>query len=342
MDYKCILNELTAQIAVSGYEGIMTDYLSKKFGQYCESVEVDKFYNVIGIKKGAGKSRKKVMLTAHIDEIGLMVKSIDEKGFIKFTNIGGIDSRILLAQEVVIHGKKDIYGIIGAKPPHLLASGETKKAVKMQELTIDTGMDVEKVKEYVSIGDVITFKAKSLHLHKDKVSSKSIDNRAGVAALIGVMEEMSDIKHKDDLYFVSTTQEEVKLVGAKTVTYRINPDIAIVIDVCHGDMPNAPKDETYKLGKGPAIGLGPNLHRGYTREIIETAKGEGIPYQIDVEPGNTGTEAWAVQVSRSGIPTILLSIPVRYMHTPIETVHINDIKLTAKLATRFIINGFWR
>ncbi|MGI6777761.1 MAG: M42 family metallopeptidase [Acetivibrionales bacterium] len=338
MDYKNILTELAGKTAVSGRESTISEYLRERFIKHCDSVEADKFYNIIGIKNGNGKERKKILITAHVDEIGLMVKSIDEKGFIKFTNIGGVDSRILLAQEVIIHGKEDIIGIIGAKPPHLLSPEDAKKAVKIEELSIDTGMPEEKLKKIVSIGDMITFKECSLELNKNKLSSKSMDNRCGVAALLGVMGELSKINISHDLYFVCTTQEEVRLAGATIVTYNIKPDIAIVIDACHGDMPDASKDETYKLGKGPAIGVGPNLHKAYTRTAIDIAKDENIPFQIDVEPGNTGTEAWAIQVSRAGVPVVLFSIPVRYMHTPVETVHLDDIKRTAKLTARFVLN----
>ena len=336
MDYRNLLRDLTKHTAVSGHEREMSLFIKQLFGKYCDSVEIDRFYNVAGIKKGCGDNRKKIMVTAHIDEIGLMVKSIDDEGFIKFSNVGGIDSKILLAQEVIIHGKKDLTGIIGAKPPHLLKPEEAKKSVKIEDLSIDTGMGGKKVKEYVSIGDVITFKSGLFTLQNDKVGSKSLDNRSSVAALFETMSHLSSVKHKDDLYFVATVQEEVRLAGAIISAYNIEPDIAVVIDACHGDIPDAPKEETYGLGKGPAIGLGPNLSRRLTNRIIDVAKEYNIPHQIDVEPGNTGTEAWATQVSRAGIPTVLVSIPVRYMHTAIETAHLGDIKNTGRLVAKFI------
>jgi len=336
MDYKIILKDLTSCSGVSGHEGSLALLIKDIFAKYCESVEIDAFYNVIGIKKGTGKNNKKIMITAHLDEIGLIVKSIDDNGFIKFTNIGGIDRKILLAQEVTIHGRKDVTGVIGAKPPHLLKAEETKKTVKLDDLAIDTGMIGEKLKKYVSIGDVITFKSNAFELQNSKFSSKSLDNRISIAAMLEVMRQLNDIKHKDDVYFVATAQEEFELTGATISAYNIRPDISIVIDACHGDMPDAPKDETYGLGKGPAIGLGPNLDRKLTQKIINVAKDYNIPYQIDVEPGDTGTEAWAIQVSRCGIPTILVSIPVRYMHTPIETSNLNDMKNAGRLIAKFI------
>lgn len=336
MDIGAELKKFTELTGVSGFEVDLANYIKKKFKGYCDDVEIDKFFNVSGIIKGSGENKKKIMISAHCDEIGLLVKSIDENGFIKLTNIGGIDSKILPAQEVVIHGRRDIYGVIGAKPPHLLKQDEIKKAVKKEDLSIDTGMNCDKVKELISIGDVVTFKAVPSSLTGNKISSKSIDNRCGIVTLLKVMSEISKFKIHNDVCFIASTQEEVGLRGITTAAYNIQPDIAVVVDACHGDIPDVSKDEVYALGKGPAIGIGPNLNKEVTKILLNTAKDENIPYQIDVEAGDSGTEAWAIQVSRSGIPTVLVSIPVRYMHTPIETVHTDDIKNAGKLIVYFI------
>ncbi len=339
MDYIGVLKDLSSFTGVSGREEGISDYIAGFFRKHCNNVEIDKFYNVIGYKKGSGEAGKKIMIMAHHDEIGLMVKSIDENGFVKFTNIGGVDSKILLAQEVVLHGRKEIYGVVGAKPPHLLKPEEAKKAVKMDDLYIDTGFNKESISKFVSIGDIITLKTYPFELKGNKLSSKCLDNRAGVAVLLDIMEQLLKLKHHDDVVFVATSQEELGLSGAKIAAYNISPDLAIVVDACHGDIPDAPKDETYPLGKGPAIAIGPNLHRLNTKKIIDLAKEENIPHQIDVEPGNTGTEAWATQVSRNGIPTLLVSVPLKYMHTTIETININDIKNAGKLISRFVSEG---
>jgi len=335
---SCIdtLKELTQYTAVSGREYEFSAILKEKFSATCDSVEIDKFYNVIALKKGMGNNAPRIMILAHLDEISFLVKSIDENGFIKFTNVGGIDARILLSHEVVIHGKKDILGVIGAKPPHLLDSDEIKKAVKIDELSIDTGMNAEELKKYVSIGDAITLKSYPFILQDNKYSSKSVDNRCGVSVLFETANELNKFRHESDVYFVATVQEELNLAGAKMTAFNIEPDIAIVVDACHGDVPDAPKDVIFPLGKGPAIGMGPILSRELTDKMIDTAKENNIPYQVDVEPDSTGTDAWATQVSKYGIPTALVSIPVRYMHTSIETVHANDIKHAGELIARFI------
>ncbi len=336
MDIKKTLEDLLKVPAVSGFEMGFTSVIRDLMSSNCDEVTVDRFYNVTGIKKGTKPDAKKIMITAHYDEIGFMVKSIDDRGFVKITGIGGIDGKILLAHEVMIHGKKDIFGVIGAKPPHLLSPEDRKKGIKLDELSVDTGMSGEKLKDIVSIGDVVTFKAPLFTLQDGKLSSKSFDNRCGVAALMGIMHELKHKPIESDIYFTATTQEEVGLRGATTAAFNINPDTAIIIDGCHGDMPDCPKDETYGLGKGPAIAVGPNLHRDLTNKMIEKAKELEIPYQIDVEPGDTGTEAWAIQVTRYVIPSLLVSIPLRYMHTTVETVHIADIENTIKLCSKFI------
>lgn len=335
MDQNAVLKELSLMAAVSGYEENMSSHIRKLFKDSFDDIYVDKFYNVIGTKKGL-KGNKRVMVTAHYDEIGFLVSGIEENGFLRLTNVGGIDAKILLAQEVIIHGKTDLFGIIGAKPPHLLKPDEAKKAVRLQDLRIDTGMSETEVRKMVSIGDTITLKAVPLELQNGKISSKTMDNRCGLTAHLRLLQELDSLKHDCDVLLVATSQEEFDLAGVEAAAYNLQPDMAIVIDTCHGDMPDAPKDETYPLGKGPAIGIGPNLHPGLSQRIIEIAKSENIPYQIDVENGNTGTEAWATQVSRKGIPTVLLSIPLRYMHTAVETVKMKDISNTARLAARFI------
>ena len=330
------LKNLSMEHAVSGHEKGFADFLASIFKEYCDEVVIDRFYNVTGIKKGDMGSGKRIMVTAHSDEIGFLVNRIDERGFIMFTPVGGVDPKILLAQEVVIHGKKEVNGVIGAKPPHLLKPEDAKKAVNVKDLSIDTGMSVDEIKSIVSIGDIITFRPVPFELKNGRVSSKSMDNRCGITVLINAMKRIARIRRQADTYFVATVQEEFILAGAVTAAYNIRPDVAIVIDACHGDMPDAPKDDVYKLGKGPAIGKGPNLHRGLTDRLIKISKDEGIPYQIDIEPGNTGTEAWGIQVSRSGIPTVLISVPLRYMHTPVETLQIQDIENAGRLVSVFI------
>ena len=336
MQCKEVVKTLTKACGVSGYEDSVSSIIQSIFSEYCDQVRIDSFNNVIGRKTGYGDNKKKILITAHLDEIGLMITGIDKNGFLKFCGIGGVDAKILLCQEVIIHGRKDIYGIIGAKPPHLLDNDEANKVPDIKDMRIDTGLSDDEIKKYIRVGDTVTFVPHFEELKNNRVSSKSMDNRSGVAALIETMKEIEKIKHDSDIYFVATVQEEVGLRGAIITSYNINPDIGIVIDVCHGDIAESFREESYELGKGVAIGVGPILNKKHTNNIIDIAKKYNIPYQIDVEWGNTGTEAAALQISREGIPVVLLSIPLRYMHTTVEMLSIDDIISTSRLCAKFI------
>ncbi len=329
------LEYLSQLVAVPGYEKDAAEKCAVLFMDWCDQVKVDKFFNVICLKKGYNKAAKKVMITAHIDEIGFLVNSIDDKGFIGLSNIGGIDSKILSAQEVVIHGRQEIPGIIGATPPHLLKPEDAGKAVKLRDIRVDTGLNGDQLRKYVSIGDPVSLRSKFSRLNDQKVSGKAMDNRASVACLLEILRLLKDVNHENDLIFVASTQEETHLTGVMTASYALRPDAAIVIDTCHGDIPDLSKDVSSTPGKGPEISIGPNLQPKLVSKLFEVGKENGIPFQKMVESGDTGTEAWATQVSANGIPTALLSIPIRYMHTAIETVNIDDIRYTARLVSEF-------
>lgn len=335
---KEILKNLTQLYGPSGNEHNLTNSISSLFSQYCDIVKADKLFNVIGVKRAnPGKEAKyKIMIAAHVDEIALMITDIDKKGFVRFAPVGGMDPRLLTSQEVIIHGKKKIFGVIGVKPLHLVKEEDNQKPITFEKLYIDTGMNEEQIRVFADIGDFITFKHQWTELQNELVSSKSLDNRAGVAVIIGFLQELTKIKHDVDIICVATVQEELGLRGAIVSAFGIAPNAAVVIDGCHGSMPGVDKEETYEVGKGPAIAIGPNIHPELAGYLKKVANEENIPYQIDVEPGNTGTDAWAIQVSRTGIPTLLISFPLRYMHTTVETACMKDLVNTSKLLGHFV------
>ncbi|NLZ54338.1 MAG: M42 family metallopeptidase [Thermoanaerobacteraceae bacterium] len=342
MDIKETLANLIEPTMVSGNEFQNNDYIKEAFLNYCDNVKYDKLGNIIGLKRGLS-SKHKVMLTAHMDEIGLMVKNIDDKGFIQFTSIGGVDQRILPAQEVIIHGSKKIWGIIGNKPPHIQEQKERKKTIKVDDMFIDTGNNAREIKKYISIGDFITFKRKPVELLNGRFSSNALDDRAGIAVMLSTLKFLTKINHDLDVYVVATVQEEVGLRGAIVSSYGISPDIGIAIDVCHGDMPNTPEYETQKLGSGPVLSLGPNIHPKLFERLKQIAEEYKMPYQLNPEPASTGTDAWAIQITKEGIPTAVVSIPLRYMHTTVETISLDDVKMSSRLLALFIAslsNGF--
>ncbi|MBU5293213.1 M42 family metallopeptidase [Anaerosalibacter bizertensis] len=339
MNSKEFIEILSNSNGVSGYEYRIKDKIISEFNKYSDEIETDNLGNVIAIKKGnlnKNKNRIKIMLAAHMDEIGLIVTDIEKDGLLRFATIGGIDPRTLLGQEVLVHGKKDLFGIIGAKPPHLQEESERNNPVKLENMYIDLGLKKEDILELIKIGDSITIKRSLIKLQGNKVSGKALDDRAGVVALYECIKKLHKLNHYSDIYFVSTVQEEVGCRGATTSAYSINPDIGIAIDVGFGSTPELPKEDTLDMGKGPGITLGGNIHPGLRKKLVEIAKEYNIPFQLEVEPGPTGTDARAIQITRQGIPTLCISIPLRYMHTSVEVIDLKDIENTAKLLAFFV------
>ncbi len=330
-DLKSLIKSLSELNGVSGYEQQNAEFVKNLFLKYTDNACIHTLGSVIAVRKNDFNldNPKKIMVEAHIDEIGLMVSDIDENGFLKFVSVGGIDARILLGMEVTVHGKKDVVGIIGAKPPHVLTDEEKNCALGFDKLYIDTGYSKDKVNELISIGDTVTFLNEFLELKGDFVSTKAQDDRTSVAVLVECMDNLKNTKLPFDVYFVATVQEEVGLRGAKTVAYSINPDYAVAIDVCHGSTPDGPSADTVKCTSGTVVTKGPNIHRGLCKKLIDAMDNKNIRYSVEAAGGDTGTDAWAIQTAREGIPTVLLSLPLKYMHTPVETLSVSDVKTTA-------------
>lgn len=331
---KDLIKKLSSMQGISGFEYRINHEIQEMLSPYCDEVKIDALGNVIGVKYCGKNNARKFLLEAHIDEIGLMVKNIDENGFITVANVGGVDARILPSMEVTVHAKRDLKGVIGAKPPHIMADGESEKAVKLKDLAVDTGLLAEEVKNLVSVGDSITFCEVPKELADGQLTGKSLDDRASVAALIEVMKRLSGNHPAVDVYVVLATQEEVGGFGAMTAVFSQIPDFAVAVDVCHGITPDN-SYEAYEVGGGAVITCGPNIHPAIYERLLDTAKKHNIKFQIDVDGGNTGTDAWQIQVVREGIPTGLLSIPLKYMHTLVETIAISDVEAVCDLLTAF-------
>lgn len=336
MHEKELLKNLCTAHGPSGREHWIYPIIKDAFEPLCNEVRQGNLNNVYGIKKGNGKAS--IMLMAHADEIFMLVDKICDNGFLKFTTVG-IDPKTLVSQEVLVHGKdgkEKVHGIIGIKPPHLMNEADRSGAVKVEDLLIDTGRSKEELEKLVNIGDFVTLKRDFYELLNNNVVCKATDDRASIVAMYSCAQELQNIKHDLDVYFVCSCQEEVGHRGAKMASYDLNPTLGIAIDVTFdsGKM-GIPEKETY-LGKGPVICVGPNVHPKFRKKLLEVAEEYGIPYQIEVEPGNTGTDAWDIQIVRSGIPTLLISIPQKYMHTTVEMVNMEDIKNTGRIIAKFI------
>jgi tetrahedral aminopeptidase len=338
LDVKAHLKALVELHAPSGHEAPVRELLRETWRDYVDELQQDKLGSLIGIKRATranGQPARKIMLSAHMDEIGLMVRDIVD-GFIYTHRISGIDSRLMPAQPVMVHGKRALPGVVSTVPPHLLSSEARRKYPAINDLVIDVGLPAEEVSALVRIGDLITLDVPLLELQGRRVAAKALDDRACVAAVTVCLDLLRGMRHEWEVYAAATVQEETGLLGAKTAAYFIQPDIAIALDVTFGKQPGVDADTGSDLGGGPVLGLGPNFHLKLNEQIRKTAKSLEMKLQDEPINGNSGTDAWAIQVSRGGVPTALLSIPIRNMHSPVETVDLRDIERTGRLLAHFI------
>jgi len=334
------LKGLVETISPSGFEEEAVKVWKERTKDFADEVKTDVHGNTIAVLNKNGKPR--IMLAGHIDEIGYMVKYIDKEGYVYFSTIGGVDLHLVPGQRVWLKTKKaKVLGVVGRKPKHLLEEEEKKKISKIEELYIDIGAKDEKeARSILDIGDpavpAVGFEA----LRDDLVVARGFDDKAGAFIVSETLRLLSQEKIKSSVYGVATVQEEIGLRGAKTSAYGISPDIGIAIDVTFAtDCPGMDKRKIgdIKLGGGPVINRGPNVTSKVFDLLIETAEQERIPYQVDSTPGATPTDANVLQLTKAGVATGLVSIPNRYMHTPVEVVSLKDLENISKLLSSFIL-----
>jgi tetrahedral aminopeptidase len=337
-----LLKKLCETPGISGYETLVSAVIKEELRGLCDQVETDRMGNIIALKKAAIKEKDskktKIMLAAHMDQIGFLVKSIDQKGFLKFARIGGFDPKTLVAQRVIVHGQKDLVGVIGSKPIHVMEEEEKKKAPDFKDFYIDLGLNKKEVENLVQPGDFITFDRDFVQMNDKMVTSLALDNRVGVYVILEVLRRVKN--YQVDIYAVATSQEEVGLRGAMTSSYAIEPDVGIAVDVTIAmDTPGINEEEKgCALGKGTAIAvLNSSMiaHRGLYQFLKELAEKNKINYQLDVmERG--GTDAGSIQKTRCGVVTGGVSIPSRYIHSVVEMCHRDDIEATIQLLVCFL------
>lgn len=337
------MKELSLTPGVSGSEEKIAEIIERELKDTVDSIERDTMGNLIATKKGEKKAPT-IMLAAHMDEIGLMVSYIDDKGYLKFTTIGGINDQMLMNQTVVVHGSKgDVVGVIGSKPPHVTKPEERNKVIKASDMFIDIGAcSQENAEEMVSVGDVITFKSWFEEFPNDLIMGKALDNRVGCYVM---MEVLKRVDTRATVYGVGTVQEEVGLKGAKTSAFKLDPDMAIALDVTlSGDHPGIkPEEAPVVMGKGPALVLADASGRGILtaksiKEMLMKAGDENdIDYQLEVSDGGT-TDGTAIHLTKEGIATGVLSVPTRYIHTTVSVCSMKDIESTIQLITTAINN----
>jgi putative aminopeptidase FrvX len=332
---KELLRKLSNAHGVSGSEGSVFSIIKKELKGHVDEISEDTMGHLIAKKKG---NAFKVMLAAHMDEIGLMVKFIDEKGFLRFVALGGWYAPSLYNQRVVLHGiKGQCYGVIGGKPPHMMDEEERKKGVKVDDMFIDVGAcNRDEVSGLgIEVGTPVTIDREFTELANDRVTGKAFDNRAGVALLIKTMQQLDS---PFTVYGVFTVQEEVGLKGAKTSAFTIDPDCAIATDVTiPGDHPGIEmKDAAVEMGKGPVITIVDSSGRGLiaSRKMVawlkDVADAKGINVQMEVGSGGT-TDATAIHLNKGGVPSTTISPPTRYIHSPVEVLDTRDIEAGVEL-----------
>ncbi len=332
------LFELCGEHLPSGFEGAAQG-VKDLLAPLVDECFTDRSGNLIGHRKASIPGAKKILLDAHLDEIGLMVTKIDDHGFIHFTNLAGFSPISLPAAMVTVKGIRPLPGIVATLPPHLLTEEEQKKPLPMKKLVIDIGYPADRARELVKVGDPIILRQSCADLMNDRVTGKALDNRAGVAVLLDVLERISKMPLSVELYTVFSAGEEFSGFGARHAAWELAPDEALVVDVTHGASNGTPKEKAFALGSGATICVAPILSGEVTDRLIDLAERFELPYTREAAAGRTGTNSDYIAVSRGGVPTGLVSIPLRYMHSGCEVVDLKDMQACSRLISRYILQG---
>ena len=350
------LKDLISAPGISGYEEPAVKIIADKWKPLVHELSRGKIGSLHGLRRGTGpEPRPSVMVSTHMDSIGLMVTGITD-GFLRATQVGGVDARILPGTPVNVHstgksatgksasgtgtggtgGTKSLPGVVVQPPAQLLPEEQRDGPVPLASLFIDTGLLPRRVSDLVRVGDVVSFAQAPVELSGETLSGHSLDNRASVAALTVCLEELQSRPHTWDVWAIASSQEEVGSRGAAGSAFELRPSLAIVVDVTFAKGPGTSDWSAFPLGKGPTIAMGANMHPALHKAMKELADKLEIPYTLEYTPSHSGTDAMATQVAAEGIPTLVLGIPLRYMHTPVEVVAIKDIQRAGRLLAEFI------
>lgn len=338
MTSKERLNALCSLSGPSGFEYPVSQKAAQLLEEVgMDEVTVDRMGNVVGVRRCGRPGAKKLLLDAHLDEIGLMVTGIEE-GYLRFCSIGGVDPRMLPARELTILTQPPIFGVVACLPPHVQSAEEHDASIPIKDLRIDIGMSQEQAEKTVPIGTPITYRGGCFELAGGQMCGKSMDDRACFTILLRTAELLADKELDVDLYIMGSTREEVSGAGAVVGTNRVTPDFCVAVDVTHGRTPDCPKDRASEIYGGPAIGVGPNMTHWMTRRMKQKCRENGWKYSLEVMEGHTGTNGWGMQVCLEGIATSVVSLPLKYMHTPIEVLALEDIESVADLLAAFTVD----
>lgn len=337
IDVRNALAELCDTGAPAGFESRVTEKAGQLLRPLVDTVEVDKLGNLIGTISCGDKDAPTVFLDAHLDEIGFMVTG-NEDGYLRFRSLGGVDERMLPAGEITLLTEPPTFGVVACLPPHVLTPEDREKSPKISELFIDVGG------AEVPVGTIGVYATKSFPLGEKQLCAKALDDRACFVAilraleLIPAVEIMRGKKRGVNIVVCGSVQEELGLRGVKTAAYAANPQYGVILDVNFGRTPDVSREESVDLGSGACIAIGSRLSRQLSKRMIELAKEHKIPHTVEALPGASGTNADNVQITRDGVATALLSIPIKYMHTPVEVMNLDDLENTARLLAEWVVS----
>jgi endoglucanase len=339
MELLDLLKTLVTTPGPSGAEGDIATVIAEIWRPFVDEIKIDALGNVIATKVGSAEEpRPRLLLSAHMDEIGLLVSEIVEHngyGFLRVSPVGGIDRRQILAQRVTVHGKRNLTGVMGALPSSALDDSKRGKVYDFEDLLVDVGLSAETTRNLISIGDFVTFNQPVHELLGGNIAAKALDNRASVAALTLALEMLQGRAHQWDILFAATIQEETRLLGGFNVGYSQRPDLAVAFDVSHAKQSGVVDPGAYPLGSGPIFDIGVNVHPAVLQQLRDAASALEMSTNILTHGRHSGTETAAIQLSHAGVPTGLVSIPIRYMHTMVETVNLKDIERVGRLTAEF-------
>jgi tetrahedral aminopeptidase len=335
-DILPFLKELIAAPGLSGHEEPVRSIIERTWAPLTDELHRSRLGSLHGLHAGTPPQPcPSILLATHMDAIGLMVSQVVD-GLLHLTEIGGIDPRVLPGQLVTVHGREDLPGVIVQPPAHLLPPEIGRNPVPLKHLLVDTGLLPSEVDRKVRVGDLVSFAQEPTELGDQVVAGHTLDNRVSVTALTACLDELQGRAHRWDVWAVATTQEEETMGGALTSAFELDPDLAVAIDVTFAKGPGTPDHQAYPLGKGITLGWGPNIHPSLHQAFKKIADRLELPYQMEPQPRHSGTDAYALQVARSGIPTMVVSIPLRYMHTPVEIVSMKDVARAGRLLAEFV------
>ncbi len=328
-----LLKELTGTVGLTGSETPAAEVVRKLWEPLVDELRVDRVGNVIGIKRGDGPDGERHRLAAigHLDQIGMMVYAIEDGGFLRLQMVGGVDKRILPGQILTVFGTETLRGVVGATPPHLQSPGDREKVVGWDDLYLDLGMPEDEVRKKVRVGDAVSYPTEYTELNDKYRAVAGCDDRSAVAAITWALKVAQRQRHFHDIYAIASVQEEWTGLGAIISTYTEEPDVAIVVDVDQGRHEGVSDKDSIELGKGPSITYGLNNHAGLVEAAEKAAGKGGVTFQKLFWPSPYGTDGAQVETTRAGIPTINFGVPLRYMHSTVETLHLDDLKNLGRL-----------